>query len=370
MAARRRQAKRRDWPDNLHVNGDGYYYFRHPDTGKSFGIGRDLAEAKRQVKTVNAELERRKGHVELLQRIDGGATTLAAWCDTYLNKRLDGNKHTVAGMKSHIKAIKEDVCAAQAIGAITPRDVAKLISSATENRGASMAGLIRGRLRDIFREAIEHGLMEAGKNPVDAVLKPKREVTRQRLTLNDFMAIRKKVAESSTHSWLVNAMDIALLTGQRREDIASMKFDQARDGFLWVEQSKTGAKIMIPLELRLDALGASLDEILKRCRDAVVSRSVIHYVRPSGRAKPGTAVTGDRMSTVFSEFRDESKIVVTDGNTPSSFHEIRSLSARLHAEQHGADFAQALLGHKSEAMTALYRDSRGREWAQVRLKAG
>ena len=48
---------------------------------------------------------------------------------------------------------------------------------------------------------------------------------------------------------------------------------------------------------------------------------------------------------------------------PPSFHEMRSLAARLHSAE-GRD-AQALLGHKSSKMTDLYRDSRGTEWIEV-----
>ena len=50
---------------------------------------------------------------------------------------------------------------------------------------------------------------------------------------------------------------------------------------------------------------------------------------------------------------------------PPTFHEVRSLAARLYAEQ-GVD-AQALLGHESPDMTALYRDVRGSEWIEIRL---
>ena len=41
------------------------------------------------------------------------------------------------------------------------------------------------------------------------------------------------------------------------------------------------------------------------------------------------------------------------------------MAARLYAEQ-GID-AQALLGHKSPDMTALYRDVRGSEWIEIRF---
>ena len=58
-----------------------------------------------------------------------------------------------------------------------------------------------------------------------------------------------------------------------------------------------------------------------------------------------------------------------DGKTAPTFHEIRSLSARLYGDEFGAEFAQALLGHKSAQMTELYRDARGREWAEVKIRS-
>lgn len=48
---------------------------------------------------------------------------------------------------------------------------------------------------------------------------------------------------------------------------------------------------------------------------------------------------------------------------PPSFHEIRSLSARLYGKQ-GLD-AQALLGHSDPATTRKYLDSKGMEWIEV-----
>ena len=48
---------------------------------------------------------------------------------------------------------------------------------------------------------------------------------------------------------------------------------------------------------------------------------------------------------------------------PPTFHEIRSLAARLWKAQ-GVD-VRVLLGHKTEAMSMLYRDARGAEWVTV-----
>lgn len=87
-----------------------------------------------------------------------------------------------------------------------------------------------------------------------------------------------------------------------------------------------------------------MGEVVARCRDNVLSHYFVHHSAFAGRAKPGLKWSA--------------------ANTPPSFHEIRSLAARLFTEQ-GID-AQALLGHKSADMTALYRDSRGAEWVEVR----
>ncbi|RIH38262.1 hypothetical protein UQ69_25000, partial [Shigella sonnei] len=40
-------------------------------------------------------------------------------------------------------------------------------------------------------------------------------------------------------------MDLALVTGQREGDLAAMRWEDIRDGRLYVEQQKTGAKIRI-----------------------------------------------------------------------------------------------------------------------------
>jgi integrase len=61
------------------------------------------------------------------------------------------------------------------------------------------------------------------------------------------------------------------------------------------------------------------------------------------------------------------EITWEDGRTAPTFHELRSLAARLYTEQHGPEFAQAILGHKSANMTAMYRDTRGAEWTEIKL---
>jgi integrase len=160
------------------------------------------------------------------------------------------------------------------------------------------------------------------------------------------------------------------VTGQRREDIARMMFSDVKDGFLFVEQMKSKGKVRlrIPVAVRLDAVGLSLDDVVKRCRDAAVSKWLLHYTSPRGARKAGHEVEVQQMTRQFARARDATEGLVWEaGKSPASFHEIRSLAARLYSDQYSPEFAQAILGHKSASMTALYRDVRGAEWVEVKL---
>lgn len=337
-------------------------------------MGTDFKVASDQAKAANAVLASMHGDLTLVQRMNGAGVSLADYCITYQNERLDGKQNTVRSMKSQIAAICADPCSKKSIATVTPKDVADMVKRAVVERGENMAGKIRKRVQDVFRQAIENGLVEVGKNPADAVVKPKSEVRRSRLTLDEFKAILNVAREDAGMRWMANAIELALVSGQRREDIVAMTFAQVKDGFLWVEQTKgregNKAKVRIPLDLHLAALDVTLGDVLKRCRDSVVSKHVIHFIRQHGAARAGQPPKLGTVSDVFSAMRDAAGIKPEPGRTPPTFHEIRSLAARLYTEQYGKDVAQAILGHKSEKMTSLYRDVRGREWVEVKLKAG
>ncbi|MDP1594291.1 MAG: tyrosine-type recombinase/integrase [Gallionella sp.] len=96
---------------------------------------------------------------------------------------------------------------------------------------------------------------------------------------------------------------------------------------------------------------------------------MIHHQRPRTLSKPGDQVWVDTISKRFSAARDLAGVKGEEGKTPPTFHEIRSLSIRLYTEAYGAEFAQAIAGHKDAAMTAIYRDVRGSEWVQVKVQA-
>lgn len=357
MNARRRLAARRDWPPNLYQNGNGYLWFKNPENGNTVGLGYDLEKAKRQVKRANLEIARRQEEKDLLEMTASTGPTLAEHCKAYEDQYAVGKKNTVIAMKSQLKAIMSDARSKKAIDKFTPKDAADMVKEAVENRGANMAGTIRARLKDVFRDAILHGLVE--RNPVDVVLRPRATVSRARMSIEDFKAIYEQA-----DSWLQNAMLAALVTGQRISDVRKFRFDDIRDGYLWVIQEKTGMKLKIPVTATVN--GWSVQRVIEKCRDKAVSKFLVHFPVDGFQTKRGAQISQSALNGAFVRARGKAKLSVPDGATPTTFHEIRSLSARLHTETNGKDFAQALLGHSSAAMTELYRDVRGQQWIEVK----
>lgn len=368
-AARRREATRRNWPLHLYKNGAGYFYWRNPDTKENHGLGRDQAKAFAEARAANLAIAQKRGNTSLAQKIlEPEGRTLSEWATDY--ERIYETSRTksaasIKTMKAGVRAVRTAPFIDLHLRKITTAQVSKFIEEAIKNRGASMAALMRKTMGDMFREAETKGLIEAGKNPVTVTRKPSIVVGRSRLLIDQFQVIYAKALEFDP--WVARSMELAIVTAQRREDIAVMRFADARDGFLFVHQTKTEAKLRIPLSLRLDVINLSVEEVIKRCRDSVVSKSMLHHTRKNGTVRPGDAVAIDSLTKNFAIARGRTELHWEEGKTPPTFHEIRSLSARLYGDQYGEKFAQSLLGHKSASMTEKYRDSRGAEWVEVKV---
>lgn len=149
--------------------------------------------------------------------------------------------------------------------------------------------------------------------------------------------------------------------GQRREDIALMRFDQVVDGRLLIDQGKTGAMISLPLDLELRSVGLRLGTVIDRCRLA----SSTDFMVSAGKRKnsPDGSLHPDGLTKKFVTARSSAGIEFED--SPPTFHEIRSLAGRLYEKEKGKEFARKLLGHKSGKMTDKYLDTRGKEYAML-----
>lgn len=183
------------------------------------------------------------------------------------------------------KQIRADF-AERPIDQITIRMVAEFLEPLTP-RASNQA---RAILIDLFNHAAAKGLCP--DNPAANTIPKIEKKQRKRHTLEGLKAIRDK-----SPRWLKNAIDLALITAQRRGDILDMKFEDVRDGYLYVVQSKTEkASDAGWLKIKVtDQLG----EVLSRCRTTFCLRTWCTDAQ-SGRRNVKGRITGRRSMRGFS----------------------------------------------------------------------
>ncbi|EGH1302251.1 tyrosine-type recombinase/integrase [Escherichia coli] len=349
-----------------------YWRYKHPVTGKFHSLGTNEAEAiaiaiATEANTRLAE-QRTRQILAISDRIatsKGKAITTSTWLDRYQaiqDDRLKSGDIRLNTYKQKAKPVSllRERAGMKLISSVDVRDIAQLLDEYIAAGQPRMAQVVRSVLIDVFKEAQHYGEVPPGYNPALATKQPKRKITRQRLSLEEWQKIFD-IADAS-HRYMGNAMLLALVTGQRLGDISKMKFSDIWDDHLHVIQEKTGSKIAIPLSLRLNAINWSLRDVVARCRDYAVSPYLVHFFRTTSQAERGAQVKSNTLTTNFSRARDLAEIDWGNGS-PATFHEQRSLSERLYKEQ-GVD-TQKLLGHKTQQQTDRYHDDRGKGWSKV-----
>ncbi|MEG2040055.1 MAG: phage integrase Arm DNA-binding domain-containing protein [Hafnia sp.] len=329
------------------------FFWRNPVTDKEFPLGQIARrDAIAQAIEANNFIAQNHTPVALIEKLKGtDSFTVSAWIDRYeilLQRRnLSVNTYKIRG--NQLATVREKM-GGIILAEVTTRHIAAFLESWIVEGKNTMAGAMRSVLSDMFREAIVEG--HIAQNPVEPTRAPKIEVMRERLQLETYRATR--AAAEQLPVWFPLAMDLALVTGQRREDVASMRFSHINGDRLYVTQIKTGMKIALPLSLTLPAAGLRLSTVIDRCR--LVSRS--DYMVSAGVRKnsPDGSIHPDGLTKKFVAARKLSGITFSD--TPPTFHEIRSLAGRLYKDEYGKDFAQKLLGHTSEETTNMYLDER------------
>lgn len=364
--ARPRSAKRKSFPPNLQQNAAGYFYWRDPRTGKTHGIGKDRQEAFTEARSANAMLAQEESRT-LVERIKvSNSPSLSSWIDAWIESISPKLKpKSIKNYRSALSKLKAK-CGHITVREITPLMVADLLEEYTKAGQGRMAELVRDTAHDLFRAAEVRGHLEVGKNPVSATKVEGSKVKRTRLSLEMFM----KVYEQTNKPWLKRAMELALVTSQRRGDVQAMRRTDIVDGHLQVDQRKSGGqtKLGIPLTIRLDAVGWSLKEVVERCRTpGLISPHLVHHRTSGGTFSAGDPLTLNRISNVFAEEMRALAPELEDGRTLPTFHEIRSLAIRLYTLQNGKEFAQALAGHKDMKTTLLYTDPRDSEAVRIMI---
>ena len=349
-----------------------YWRYKHPVTGKFHTLGDNEKEAIAIAIEANTRLaEQRTRQViavsDKIATCKGKAITTTTWLDRYWviqEERLanDDIKLNTFKQKAKPVALLRERVGMKPIPSVDVRDIAQILDKYISEGQPRMAQVIRSVLIDVFKEAQHYGEVPPGYNPAQATKQPRRKITRQRLSLEEWQRIFE-IADAN-HQYMGNAMLLAILTAQRLGDISNMKFSDIWDDHLHIIQEKTGSKVAIPLSLRLNAINWSLKEVVSRCRDHAVSPYLVHFFHSTSQADRGSQVKSNTLTMNFSKARDKAEIDWGDG-TPATFHEQRSLAERLYKEQ-GID-TKKLLGHKSQKQTDRYNDDRGKDWTTVAL---
>lgn len=233
MTPRPRKPKYKDLPPNLYPetkNGVVYYRYRRPDEGSWHPMGKDKLKAVSAAKQLNSMLMQGSDLVAKVMGDKQEIITLSDFIATFTLNEIPKRKwakETINLFNIRVKQINE-AFGNKSIDEITIRDVAGFLDTLTP-RASNQA---RAYLVDIFDHAIAKGLCP--DNPAEHTIKQREEKQRKRHTVEGLKAIREVSPD-----WLKNAIDLALVTAQRRGDILDMKFEDIKDGFLYVVQHKT-----------------------------------------------------------------------------------------------------------------------------------
>ena len=186
-------------------------------------------------------------------------------------------------------------------------------------------------LSHIFNKAREWGYT-ALQNPCQGV-KGFKEVGRSRyITDAEFDQVK-----AHAHFTVVDAMDLALLTGQRPADVLKLKRTDIRDGALWIVQNKTSARLGIEVTGELAAVIARINERPSRAISAWLIQD-----------ENGQALSSFALRSRFDKARTLAKV-------DFQFRDIRAKAA---TDTGDLAHSQALLGHKNREMTEQYVKAR------------
>lgn len=217
--ARPRLQRYKALPPNLYWEVTRQMFrYRRPDNGTKHYVGKNREKAVAAAKKLNSLLM--DGEDIVLKVMDEGKTLAQYIDERFIAVVLPERKLSEKTWKEYrrmLNIIKNQI-GHYSIAEIVVKNIADFLN---KQNGARQINKLRGLLSLIFKYARADGLIES--NPAESTLK--RQVTRQRhrLKLTEFYTIRKLAGEENC-IWLQNAMDIALVTLQRRKDVVHLKF--------------------------------------------------------------------------------------------------------------------------------------------------
>lgn len=221
----------------------------------------------------------------------------------------------------------QEILAEFAPSQVTPRHIAQIRRSMSDTY--AVANRTITVLRLVFDYALEEQLVES--NPCVGIKRFAQQTRTRRILPGEFQAIRAKATPL-----LQVIMDLCYLTGQRIGDVLTIKRADLKDEGIYIEQQKTGARLMVAWTPEL--------------RAAVERAKVLH-----GEIVGMTyLLKGVRKQapTYHMIYKQWTKACELAGVEDANIHDLRAMSG-TEAEAQGHD-PQKLLGHTDRKMTRRY----------------
>lgn len=165
----------------------------------------------------------------------------------------------------------------------------------------------------------------AAQNPCQGVRGFKESGRSRYVTHDEFAQVK-----AHAHATVIDAMDLALLTGQRPADVLKFKRTDIRDGALHLVQNKTGARLAIEITGELAAVIARIND---RPRTAISAFLI--------EAANGQPLTQTALRSRVDKARELARV---------SF-QFRDIRAKAAATDTGDLGTTKLLAHKNREMT-------------------
>ncbi|HEX2526176.1 MAG TPA: site-specific integrase [Geminicoccus sp.] len=172
---------------------------------------------------------------------------------------------TRRAMNVHISSLHD-----MDVDTVNRRHIADLLNRLVGSSGPITANRVRGMASKLFSWAMEQGLADA--NPVVGTARPAPERTRERVLSNDEIRAIWDATEGGGDYYKI--VRLLLLTGQRRDEVAGMRWSEiSADGTTWTipsERAKNAKKHDVPLSEQVQNLLAIVER--RGGRDYVFGR--------------------------------------------------------------------------------------------------
>lgn len=349
-------------PPNLtYDRQSGRYRYRWARTGKRTWIGRDREQSIEYAERLNraAEFER----LQLLQRqVD---PTLGDVIDLYLQlglPELPLSDKTRAVHEASYRRYKGDM-GAQLFRAVDRLAIADWIyrrSAANFTRNRHRLRWVRLYEFAIARKWCDFNEADATPRYSQSMKLPGNQVKRKRMDLEFFWQVHD-VAPVSVQI----AMQLSLVTLQAEQEVCNMQYSDIREGYLYVIRRKVAAESEAAF-IKI-ALSPEIERIVRLSRQSgIVSPYIVHRIRrskaPHAKYVPPhpTYVRPKALSQHFGQLTTRAGLSARYATKQRpTFHEIRSLGARLMEQQgYPKTHVQMLMAHGSRKTTEIYLDNR------------